>query len=506
MIAVYARQSVEKRDSISIEGQVEVCCAEVRGRPFEIYADRGYSGKNLRRPSFMRLMEDIRAGRIESVLVYKLDRISRSILDFSNLMEYFDAHQVSFVSMTEKFDTSSPIGRAMLHLCAVFAQLERETIQQRVEEAYWMRSKKGFYMGGRIPYGFAKEPFEKDGIHTSKFQAIAEEADQVRQLYNLYARGYSLGEIQNIFEKRGIRKLRGSSWNPSRMSEMLKNPVYVSADREVYHYYQEVGAILVNQVEEFCGAFGCYLYHRKDGGKELVLAPHHGIIEASVWLRCQRRFSQPTSVRSEKRKISSWLIGRVHCDNCGYALVVRYAKTKWGRYLVCSRKGISCHGSGTTVYVGALEAFLEKKIKRCLCFLEERYCCDTEENRRREREYQKKVSDLDRQIGNLISHQSDFCPQALQYINQKVAQLDDAKRKLMRNYQEQKRNHPLAKDRILSKLWENSSPRQRQLVLSQLVSDIRIKDGKVLVIWRLSDTTFYTVWGSAPNCARSSEF
>ena len=76
----------------------------------------------------------------------------------------------------------------------------------------------------------------------------------------------------------------------------------------------------------------------------------------------------------------------------------------------------------------------------------------------------------------------------------------------MRNCQEQKRSHPLAKDRILSKLWENSSPRQRQLVLSQLVSDIRIKDGKVLVIWRLSDTTFSTVWGSAPNSARSSEF
>ena len=97
------------------------------------------------------MMNDIRAGKIKRVIVYKLDRISRSILDFANMMEIFQKYHVAFVSSTEKFDTSTPIGRAMLNICIVFAQLERETIQKRVTDAYYARCKRGFYMGGRIP-------------------------------------------------------------------------------------------------------------------------------------------------------------------------------------------------------------------------------------------------------------------------------------------------------------------------------------------------------------------
>ena len=132
MYGLYARQSVEKQDSISVESQLEFCRFEIKGQAFRTYIDRGFSGKDTRRPGFEALMEDIRRGEIQAVVVYKLDRISRSIVDFSNMME--------------KFDTSTPIGRAMLNLCAVFAQLERETIQKRVTDAYRSRSQKGFYM------------------------------------------------------------------------------------------------------------------------------------------------------------------------------------------------------------------------------------------------------------------------------------------------------------------------------------------------------------------------
>ncbi|MCL2445479.1 MAG: recombinase family protein [Oscillospiraceae bacterium] len=145
--AIYARQSVDKKDSISIESQISFCEHETRGNEFKTYSDKGYSGKNLDRPDFEKLMEDIQQGLIKRVIVYKLDRISRSILDFSGLMIFFEKHGVEFVSVTEKFDTSTPVGRAMLNICIVFAQLERETIQQRVSDAYHTRSKKGYYMG-----------------------------------------------------------------------------------------------------------------------------------------------------------------------------------------------------------------------------------------------------------------------------------------------------------------------------------------------------------------------
>ena len=120
--AIYGRQSVDRKDSISIESQIEFCKYELRGGNFRQYTDKGYSGKNTDRPKFQELMADIKRGLIKRVVVYKLDRISRSILDFATMMETFQAYNVEFVSSTEKFDTSTPMGRAMLNICIVFAQ------------------------------------------------------------------------------------------------------------------------------------------------------------------------------------------------------------------------------------------------------------------------------------------------------------------------------------------------------------------------------------------------
>ena len=119
--AIYARQSVDKKDSISIESQIEFCKYELKGGNCKEYKDKGYSGKNTERPEFQQLMRDIESGLVRKVVVYKLDRISRSILDFANMMELFQQYNVEFVSSTEKFDTSTPMGRAMLNICIVFA-------------------------------------------------------------------------------------------------------------------------------------------------------------------------------------------------------------------------------------------------------------------------------------------------------------------------------------------------------------------------------------------------
>ena len=135
MTAIYARQSVERPDSISVEQQIEICRYEIKGEKFRTYTDRGCSGKNTNRPQFAQMMKDICSGEINTVVVYKLDRISRSVLDFAKMMETFGKYKVQFVSATEKFDTSSPIGNAMLNICVTFAQLERETIQKRVTDA-----------------------------------------------------------------------------------------------------------------------------------------------------------------------------------------------------------------------------------------------------------------------------------------------------------------------------------------------------------------------------------
>ena len=190
--AIYARQSVDKKDSISIESQIEFCKYELKGGNCKEYTDKGYSGKNTDRPKFQELLRDIKRGLIAKVIVYKLDRISRSILDFANMMELFQQYNVEFVSSTEKFDTSTPMGRAMLNICIVFAQLERETIQKRVTDAYYSRSQRGFKMGGKAPYGFHTEPIKMDGINTKKLVVNPDEAANIRLIFEMYAQAHNL--------------------------------------------------------------------------------------------------------------------------------------------------------------------------------------------------------------------------------------------------------------------------------------------------------------------------
>ena len=312
MNAIYARQSVDRADSISIESQIEFCRYELKGEPYKVYADRGYSGKNTDRPAFGEMMRDMENGTIRRVVVYKLDRISRSILDFSRMMERFEANRVEFVSTTEKFDTSSPMGRAMLNICIVFAQLERETIQKRVADAYYSRSQKSLYMGGRVPYGFRLSPTTVDGVRTSMYAVNEEEAKQVRLIYELYAKPEcSCGDIARCLQANGMLK-NGKPWVRTRLAEILRNPVYVRADLAVYRFYRDRGTVIVNDPGDFIGTNGCYHYkgrkfaHAPPEGDYLVLAPHEGIIPADLWLKCRAKYAGSRSGRARRRRTPGW--------------------------------------------------------------------------------------------------------------------------------------------------------------------------------------------------------
>lgn len=290
--AIYVRQSVDRPESISVESQIAFCTHETRGEEYQVFADRGYSGKNTHRPEFQRMLAQIQTGKIRRVICYKLDRCSRSILDFTTLMEFLERHGVEFVSCTEKFDTASPMGRAMLSICVVFAQLERETIQQRVYDAYHARCRQGFYMGGRIPLGFRLTDHTIHGKHTACYEPEQAEAELVTMLYRLYARPEnSLADVVQWLNDRKIinPKRKDGLWIRSHIGRMLRNPIYVRADAGVYAYYTEKKIDIQNPPDDFIGTNGCYLYtDRIAKTKLLVLAPHTGIVDSDLWLACRK--------------------------------------------------------------------------------------------------------------------------------------------------------------------------------------------------------------------------
>ena len=162
--AIYSRKSVLTDRGESVENQVELCrrCLaaqypDVGPEEIAVYEDEGFSGRDLQRPQFRRMLEDIRRERPEALVCYRLDRVSRSVGDFADLIRKLEGWGVGFLCIREKFDTSTPMGKAMMYIASVFAQLERETIAQRVRDNMRLLARTGRWLGGVPPTGFRAE-------------------------------------------------------------------------------------------------------------------------------------------------------------------------------------------------------------------------------------------------------------------------------------------------------------------------------------------------------------
>lgn len=196
--AIYIRVSTDaqREEGYSIEAQKEMLtayCVSKGIKKYEYYIDGGFSGSNIERPELKRLIGDIKSGRISTVLVYKLDRLSRSQKDTLYLIEdVFNPNNVDFVSLNESMDTSTPLGRLMLGILSAFAQLERENIRERTSMGMKERVKNGYWMGGgRVPFGYDYD--KKLGILVPN-----SDAETVRRVYDLYLKGYSTNSIARM--------------------------------------------------------------------------------------------------------------------------------------------------------------------------------------------------------------------------------------------------------------------------------------------------------------------
>lgn len=499
MKAIYARQSVDRADSISVESQIELCTYELKGdNDYKIFCDRGYSGKNLHRPQFQELLDAVRQGKVRQVIVYKLDRISRSVLDFANLMELFERHQVEFVSCSEKFDTSTPMGRAMLSICIVFAQLERETIQQRVTDAFLSRSEKGYYMGGRVPYGYRLEKTVLNGVHTGKYAICEEEARQIRLMYTLYSDPHcSYGDILSRFIGYGLC-CRGKPWSRSRIADHLKNPVYVRADGAVYDFFKEQGAELCSPREDFIGINGCYLYtyrgkgskHTQLEGRRLVLAPHEGLVEPSLWLACKRKTMRNRQIRTADKVVNTWLAGLVKCGRCGYALTFKKYKGKDARYLFCSHKmnAKACIGAGT-LYADDFEDIIREALLRKIAAFQTFFVNEKEEQNPRAEELRLQLTRLDEEIKNLMDKLPAAGEALTRHIDESITVLErkkeEAQRALLLMDKKKKRETRTLSAQACCGKWDFLTVNEKKQAAWALIERIEATSEAIKIFWKI---------------------
>lgn len=286
--ALYIRVSTDAQyeEGYSVEAQrekLEQFCKLRDITNYKVFIDGGWSGSNIDRPEMQHMIAAILAGEVDSVVVYKLDRLSRSQKDTIYLLEdIFIPHNCNFISLNENFDTTTPYGKAMIGILSVFAQLERENIRERTRMGMYERIKSGLWMGGgRVPFGY-------DYVPEKNILVPNEHAEDVRQIFDLYIKGYSANKIANMFDVA----------NDTHVMNILQRPVYK-------------GLIQYNG--------------------ELIKGQHEAIVDDDTWNKAQ-------IARARRRIIKTTttvhlLSGLVVCGVCGAKL--RYQKWGNGIKLYC---------------------------------------------------------------------------------------------------------------------------------------------------------------------------
>lgn len=492
--AVYTRKSTEdglEQEFNSLDAQRESGEAYIKSQAHEgwsclpdRYDDGGFTGGNMDRPAVQRLMADIEAGRVDCVVVYKVDRLSRSLLDFARMMETFEKHKVSFVSVTQQFNTASSMGRLILNVLLSFAQFEREMISERTRDKIAAARRKGKWVGGMPLLGY--------NVADSKLIVDPDEAEQVRQIFGLYLEHEGLLPVVEELDARGWRtkswttkkgtQRGGRAFDKNSLLYLLTNITYVGKLR----YKEEV--------------------HEGE---------HEAIIDGDLWQHVQSKLQRNgrTGGAMVRNRFGALLKGMIHCVPCGCAMSPTHATrdgTKRYRYYVClsaqKRGWQSCPSQ--SIPAGEIERFVVEQIRdigrdprlvaetvrQARAQADERIAEIETEERRLGRElagHRRAMHKLVEQLGSAnaggaaTALQADF-QERVQTAERRLSELSDERERLGRDLiDEDDAARALAS---FDPVWETLSPREQARLLQLLIERIDYdgRDGTISITFHPS--------------------
>lgn len=444
---LYARVSTDiQLEGYSIDAQKEFLLNYAKAKEFteyEYYVDGGYSGKDLERPAIQKLIRDVKAHKIDCVIVFKLDRISRSQKDTLYLIEeVFNKYNVGFVSVRENFDTTTPFGKAMVGVLSIFAQLERETILERTKIGIQKRAENGYWKGGGkdpFPYTYDK--------NTGTLIPVPEQVELLHKMINLYLNGYSFVKISNIVG----------------MDESMVEKRILS---------RRTLGIVPYKDQEFEGK------HQAVISEEL----HNKIIETN-------------KLRSKARTESHYLLsGKIFCGHCG----AKYRYQKWGKRLICY-----CYSQQKSKPKFIKDP--NCKNKRWDSFeiedviLENLFSMALDEDMFREKyeiaqvdvinEYEKRLSKIKLQINNLINFISDGI--AVFDTKKKIEELEQERKSILEKIDNAKNNEDhnrgsLEKLRNLQTTWNKMTFEEKRIIIMHIVDKVVITDNDIEIFYKIS--------------------
>ena len=317
--ALYTRVSTEMqvREGYSLDAQLQRLQAFCESQGWivsDIYVEEGESAKDTDRPQLHRLMDAVRAGQCDVVLVWRLDRLTRSVTDLYQLLQFFGEHGVAFRSATEVFDTSSAVGRLFLTIVAAMAQWERENLAERVVIGQIGRAREGKRNGGMAPFGYR--------LVAGRMEIYEPEAVVVREIFARYVRGAGYGDLLNWLNDAQAPQLapRTGRWTRYTMREILRNPVYIGQIR--YGYRNKQG--------------------RKQPSPMIVDSDHEPIIPIGTWQRAESMLKMRAGIPNRSGTTRWMLTGIAFCGLCGSRLHGKINPKRNGegkyRYYICAER------------------------------------------------------------------------------------------------------------------------------------------------------------------------
>ncbi|WP_419902769.1 recombinase family protein [Kiloniella sp.] len=347
--AIYTRKSTEEgldMEFNSLDAQREACESYIASQKHEgwfqlpdYYDDGGFTGGNMDRPALKRLMNDIKSGLIDTVVVYKVDRLSRSLADFAKLIDLFDEHKVSFVSVTQQFNTTTSMGRLTLNILLSFAQFEREVIGERIRDKLAASKRKGMWMGGVTPMGYV--------VKNRELVIEPDEAEGIRKIFDLFLMTKSPTEMAKMLPRMGVlskkrttkngRVIGGKVLDKGGLYKILQNPIYIGKIKHKDKIYE---------------------------------GRHPAIIDMETWNKVRATMKENTINRGAitRKKTKAILMGLLKCGECECGLVANHTRKKGGRlyrYYTCEhyRKGINSDCKVRNVSANEMEALILNQLQ-----------------------------------------------------------------------------------------------------------------------------------------------
>ena len=365
-IAIYARQSRFTGRGESVENQVKFCKEHILNNrrfaesnpEFFIFEDEGYSGKNTSRPKYREMMEEEDKNPFDFIIVYRLDRLSRSVSDFFDFLGKTDKLGTFFITVSENYDTSDTMGKAVLQIASIFAEMERNIISERIRDNMHMLARTGRWLGGTAPAGYVsirnKDVDIGDGKKRSSYSLAVDEEHigQIKLIINKFLELQSLRQLETYLLNNEIKTKKGKNYTISTLRNILKNPVYCIADEISIKYYTENGCDVYYEKSDIDNVSGFITYNKTKGDLKrtknsmndwiISIGTHKGIVNGKDWIKIQEILETNSHKGFRKVHSSTALLSGILRCRCGaYMRPKNDRKDKNGNlrfYYICETK------------------------------------------------------------------------------------------------------------------------------------------------------------------------